>query len=101
MTRFILYVAFRKKGTGHNETTHSCLVRIGKSVGKIVKGRFLDLGTGTGLLAIAESKLDFQDVVAIDTDPLAIEGAYKNCALNNVGNVTIRSGGIMDSNGHF
>jgi ribosomal protein L11 methyltransferase len=88
-------------GTGHHETTRSCLVLMGRYVGKIVKGRFLDLGTGTGVLAIAASKLGFQEVVAVDTDPLALEAAYKNCALNNVSNVTIRSGSIMDNDGNF
>jgi ribosomal protein L11 methyltransferase len=88
-------------GTGHHETTRSCLVLMERYVGKIVKGRFLDLGTGTGLLAIAASKFGFQEVVAVDTDPLALEAAYKNCALNNVSNVTIRSGSIMDNDGNF
>jgi len=88
-------------GTGHHETTRSCLFLIEKYDGKIAKDHFLDLGTGTGLLAIAASKLGYKQVVAIDTDPLAINAARKNIDLNHVINIELREGSIIEASGTF
>ncbi len=88
-------------GTGHHETTRSCLVLMEKYVGKIAKKRFLDLGTGTGLLAIAASKLGYNHVVAIDTDPVAIEAARMNIKLNQVINIELREGSVVEAPGTF
>jgi ribosomal protein L11 methyltransferase len=88
-------------GTGHHETTRSCLVLMEKYAAKNSKDRFLDLGTGTGLLAIAASKLGYRRVVALDIDPFAVEAAVKNVALNHVENVLIKTGSITDSEGLF
>ncbi len=81
-------------GTGHHETTRSCLVLIEKYNGKIAKDSFLDLGTGTGLLAIAASKLGYRKIVAVDTDPLAAEAARMNMKLNKVSNIEVREGSM-------
>jgi len=88
-------------GTGHHETTRSCLVLMERYDGKTEKGRFLDLGAGTGLLAIAASKLGYGQVVAVDTDPLAIEAARKNFELNHVVNIELREGSIIEASGTF
>lgn len=73
-------------GTGHHETTRSCLVLMEKfSRPASPEARFLDLGTGTGLLAIAASHLGYKRVMAIDIDPLAIEATRRNIALNDAG----------------
>jgi ribosomal protein L11 methyltransferase len=72
-----------------------------KYAGKIAKGGFLDLGTGTGLLAIAASKLGYERVVALDIDPLAVEAAVKNGSLNRVENVLIKEGSIIDAESTF
>lgn len=88
-------------GTGHHETTRSCLVLMEKYDRKIAKGHFLDLGTGTGLLAIAASKLGYDQVVAVDTDPLAIEAARKNLELNHVVNIELREGSLIGTPGTF
>lgn len=88
-------------GTGHHETTRSCIVLMEKYDGKTAKDRFLDLGTGTGLLAIAASKLGFKQILAVDTDPLAVEAARMNIGLNQVHNVEIREGSIPGASGLF
>lgn len=69
-------------GTGTHETTRLCLVMIEKY---FAGGSFLDVGTGTGILAIAAAKL-FPDaqVEACDTDTDAIAIAAENARLNNV-----------------
>ena len=88
-------------GTGHHETTRSCLVLMEKYADAGAKERFLDLGTGTGLLAIAASKLGFRSVIAVDTDPLSIEATHKNVELNQVTNVDIREGSVVKAPGMF
>jgi ribosomal protein L11 methyltransferase len=85
-------------GTGHHETTRSCLVLMEKYDRKVSKDRFLDLGTGTGLLAIAASRLGYRHIAAIDTDPLAVDAARTNSALNQVDGLDIREGSIGDLN---
>lgn len=69
-------------GTGTHETTRLCLAAIEKH---FEGGSFLDVGTGTGVLAIAATKLDREArVEACDTDPLAVSVAEENARLNGV-----------------
>jgi ribosomal protein L11 methyltransferase len=88
-------------GTGHHETTRSCLLLMERYADGTGKERFLDLGTGTGILAIAASKLGYHRILGIDTDPLAIEAAHKNCALNSVVNVEIRCGSLSKTDKEY
>ena len=81
-------------GTGHHETTRSCLVLMERYVGAVKTKRFLDLGTGTGLLAIAALAMGFRSVVGVDTDPLAIEASRRNIALNSAERIELFEGGI-------
>lgn len=70
-------------GTGTHETTRLCL----KAIMRFFKGgSFLDVGTGTGILAIAAAKLfPTARITACDTDAAAIEIARANARLNDVG----------------
>ena len=80
-------------GTGTHETTRLCLKGIEKH---FRRGSFLDVGTGTGILAIAAAKM-FPDarIEACDTDTQAIEIAKENARLNGVGDqVTFRVGPV-------
>ena len=81
-------------GTGTHETTRLCLDAIQKySSG----GSFLDVGTGTGILAIAAAKLfPHARVEACDTDETAIEIARENAAANDV-RIDFWAGTIDDS----
>ena len=81
-------------GTGTHETTRLCL----KSIEKHFRGgSFLDVGTGTGILAIAAAKM-FPDahVEACDTDAEAIEIAKENARLNGVAGQTNFRVGTVD-----
>jgi ribosomal protein L11 methyltransferase len=69
-------------GTGHHETTRSCLLLMERYAPQGLRRRFLDLGTGTGLLAIAALRLGFQEIDAVDHDEQAIASARVNLALN-------------------
>ncbi len=88
-------------GTGHHHSTQSSLLLIRRFMQEGSKDRFLDIGTGTGVLAIAASKLGFREVVGVDIDPLAVDAAPRNIALNRLDNVVIREGDITASEGTF
>ncbi|HEX8351425.1 MAG TPA: 50S ribosomal protein L11 methyltransferase [Pyrinomonadaceae bacterium] len=83
-------------GTGTHETTRLCLAAIEKHFGG---GSFLDVGTGTGVLAIAAAKLrEGARVEACDTDPLAVSVAEENARLNGVGErVGFRVGSVDET----
>jgi ribosomal protein L11 methyltransferase len=82
-------------GTGTHETTRLCLQAIEKH---FTGGSFLDVGTGTGILAIAAAKM-FPDarVQACDTDAEAIEIARANAEANRVTNIEFRVGSVEDT----
>jgi ribosomal protein L11 methyltransferase len=88
-------------GTGYHETTRTCLSLIEKYSGQTAGRSFLDVGTGTGILAIGAATLGFGDVVAVDIDPLAVDAAIKNSELNGLDNVSVREGDITAVEGSF
>ncbi len=84
-------------GTGHHETTQLALEALAEAVRP--GWRVLDLGTGSGVLAIAAAMLEAR-VVAVDIDPVAVEAAQKNARANRVA-VEIRQGSLGDLEGPF
>ena len=71
-------------GTGHHETTRLCLQLLEKHLRP--ETRVLDIGTGTGILAIAAAKLGAREVIAVDIDEWSIRNAAENIARNRVRN---------------
>jgi ribosomal protein L11 methyltransferase len=75
-------------GTGEHATTAMCLTKLKRviCVGDVV----VDLGTGSGILAMAARLLGARRVIAIDNDPVAIRVAKGNARLNRIDHVTFR-----------
>lgn len=77
-------------GTGHHQTTSMMLSFIlendfeGKSV--------LDMGCGTGILAILASKRGASNILAVDFDPICVESVLENKVLNQVDNIEAKLG---------
>jgi ribosomal protein L11 methyltransferase len=69
-------------GTGHHETTALCLATLSDLAKRRRYTNVLDLGCGTGLLAIGAAKLWRRRVLASDIDPIAIEVARENARAN-------------------
>ena len=92
-------------GTGTHETTRLCLEAIERNY--IPGDSFLDVGTGTGILAIAAAKLNLKsqisdfDFLAIDTDVDSVGIAKDNAELNEVRGIDFQTGSITDETREF
>jgi ribosomal protein L11 methyltransferase len=85
-------------GTGHHGTTRGCLLALDRILKARRPRRVLDVGTGSGVLAIAAAKASRRRVVASDVDPRAVAAARDNARTNGVGALvdTIRANGLVD-----
>lgn len=72
-------------GTGQHATTSFCLHEIVRCLNAESRQSFLDVGTGSGILAIAAAKLGYQPVHAFDFDPECVRIASANARMNRVG----------------
>ena len=73
-------------GTGQHATTSFCLKQLVACKKRGEEQSFLDIGTGSGILAIAAAKVGYQPVAALDFDPVAIRVAKANARRNRVQN---------------
>ena len=71
----------RAFGTGAHATTRLCL----ELVQAAPRGSLVDVGCGSGVLAIAAAKLGFEPVIALDVDPAAVEATGADARRNGVG----------------
>jgi ribosomal protein L11 methyltransferase len=74
-------------GTGHHGTTRGCLLLLDHVLKAWRPRRVLDLGTGTGVLAIAAARALHDKVLASDIDPLSVQVARENARLNVSGHL--------------
>ena len=74
----------RAFGTGHHGTTAGCLELLETLVATDRPKRVIDLGTGSGILAIAAAKLGVAEVLACDTDPDAVAATVSNAERNGI-----------------
>ena len=73
-------------GTGHHGTTRGCLLLLDHVLKSSRPRNVLDIGTGTGVLAIAAAKALHRAVLASDIDPPSVRVAAENASLNEAGN---------------
>lgn len=83
-------------GSGEHETTVSCL-EVLESFPEVNGAQVLDLGSGTGILAIAALKLKAAHTVCVDIEPSAVETAQVNFRLNNLGEQATHIAGTLDA----
>ena len=101
-------------GTGLHPTTRLCMVALEEYAADLAKdhssslssavdetphgARMVDVGTGSGVLSITAAKLGFRDIVAFDLDPVAVETAARNVAINHVESIVrVERGSITDA----
>lgn len=81
-------------GTGTHETTRMCMKSLEKYTQK--DSTVFDIGTGSGILTISAAKLGAKHVVAVDLDPVAVDSAKKNVGYNNISNIEVLHGDLME-----
>jgi ribosomal protein L11 methyltransferase len=98
-------------GTGLHPTTRLCLAALETLAdeGHLARGRardgsarVIDVGCGSGILAIAAAKLGAGELLGVDTDPIAVESTAANARLNRqVRRVRVRQGSVPSGEGPF
>jgi len=82
-------------GSGEHETTASCL-EILIDLSQVRDARALDVGSGTGILAIAALLLGAKSACCVDISPQAVESARCNCDINGVNDRVTHLAGVLD-----
>jgi len=85
-------------GTGHHGTTRGCLIALDRILKRRRPRRILDVGSGTGVLAIAAARATRRPVLAGDIDAMSVRVARENARLNRVGTLVeiIQANGLSD-----
>jgi ribosomal protein L11 methyltransferase len=85
----------RAFGTGAHPTTRACI----ELLARLERGRLLDAGCGSGVVAVAASRLGYAPVLALDADPVAVEVARATVHRNDVGVEVRRADVLVDEIG--
>ncbi|WP_446898746.1 50S ribosomal protein L11 methyltransferase [Clostridium sp. LBM24168] len=81
-------------GTGSHETTRMCIKQLEKHVNR--DSTVFDIGTGSGILSITAAKLGANHVLGVDLDEVAVKSARENIKYNDVSDIEIFHGNLMD-----
>lgn len=81
-------------GTGTHETTRMCIQALEGYVKE--ESTVFDVGCGSGILAIAAAKLGAKLAVGVDLDPVAVESSIENVGYNNLSNIEILHGNLVE-----
>ena len=81
-------------GTGTHETTRMCIQALERYVKE--DSTVFDVGCGSGILAISAAKLGSKLAVGVDLDPVAVESAKENVGFNNLDNIEILYGNLVE-----
>lgn len=82
-------------GTGQHPTTRMCLQALQEPIARLQGAKVLDLGCGSGILAIAAALLGAGRVLAVDIEEQAVAATRSNAALNGLdGRITVRQGSL-------
>ena len=91
-------------GTGLHPTTRLCLAALEPLAddGRLDGAHVLDVGCGSGILAIAALRLGASDALGVDTDPIAVEATADNAHRNGLGRrLVVRQGSLPSGEGPF
>ena len=88
-------------GTGDHPTTSLCLEAVDAFMAEHPGASVLDVGTGTGVLAIAAKKLGASRVVGVDNDPVSVPLAQENAKLNGVEDIDLSGKTLEEIPGTF
>ncbi|UKJ09023.1 50S ribosomal protein L11 methyltransferase [Solitalea lacus] len=83
-------------GTGHHETTYLMSEWLLQT--EVEGKKVLDMGCGSGILAILASKLGAEELLAVDIDPVCVSSTVENAQLNDIDNIETGLGDIGDVN---
>jgi len=88
-------------GTGHHASTRGVLLAIETECAKRKFASALDIGTGSGVLAMAMRLLGAREVVGLDSDPIAIVEARKNAEFSGINHLRFTSASLSSQRGRF
>jgi len=81
-------------GTGSHETTRMCIKALERHVND--SSTVFDIGTGSGILAITAAMLGAKKTIGVDLDPVAVDSAKQNVSYNDISNIEILYGDLME-----